>query len=197
MSRAFSFEEKRSRGDRPKRQAPDCGDHCQSHEQHALTIALWTQTYSPTTHRRLVHDAGALSDHNTPRVETTNAHPTRWTVDRPSKANIEARCRTSHLVRCFEVGSSGNKNLNRFRFAIGCGRAKRGPSVLQKNTKKRKGWRWETEKRSCVSDIELCHNQPGGATPTDPSGHYPTACQERFPLRRNAAGETDPSARLR
>jgi hypothetical protein len=63
MSRAFSFEEKHSRGDRPKRQAPDCGDHCESHEQHALTIALWTQTYySPLTHSRLAHDAPGCTE---------------------------------------------------------------------------------------------------------------------------------------
>jgi hypothetical protein len=133
MSRAFSFEEKHSGGTDPtgKRETAVIIVRVTNN---TLTIAhghRHTTRPSRTVVSHTTHP-GALSDHHTPRVETTNAHPTRWTVDPTSKANIKARCRTSHLVRCFEVGASGSKNLNRFRFVIHRGQVERSSAVLRK-----------------------------------------------------------------
>jgi hypothetical protein len=72
---------------------------------------------------------------------------------------------TSNLLHCLEVGASGSKNLNRFRFALTRGTVEWGPSVLQKKDEKK--IRVEMEERglasSCdtSSDTTKSHNQPG------------------------------------
>jgi hypothetical protein len=106
------------------------------------------------------------------------------------RSALKREC-TSHLVHRIDIGTSGGKSPNRIRVALIRGPVERGTSVLRKKEKKREVRRGETVERVSVRVRRRALTQrrvTEGATSTDSSGLYPTACQERFPL--TLTGET-------
>jgi hypothetical protein len=144
-------------------------------------------------------------------------HPTHWAVESASDWSVDRaqfciksalkREYTSYLVdHCFEVGTSGNKNLNRFRFVIYRGQVERGITVLRKRNKRSWWYRGAARRKKrgyeSAANIQLCENQslPLGdlimplccATCIDAGGASSERCSARS--RRGAVTQMAPRA---